>query len=109
MQPFRGSVEMMPGWIEGVLQHGHGVASGANSESPYPKGSISIQSPFFKALGLDLSCYWHGTINLSFKPLEIILRNPDISFENMYFSKEMSGFLKIISRGLKLRLIVPCQ
>ena len=77
---------MMPGWIEGVLQHGHGVASGANSESPYPKGSISIQSPFFKALGLDLSCYWHGTINLSFKPLEIILRNPDITFENMYWT-----------------------
>ena len=77
---------MMPGWIEGVLQHGHGVASGANSESPYPKGSISIQSPFFKALGLDLSCYWHGTINLSFKPLEINLRNPDITFENMYWT-----------------------
>jgi hypothetical protein len=38
MQPFRGTVEVMPGWIEGVLQHGHGVASGANSESPYPKG-----------------------------------------------------------------------
>ena len=76
---------MMPGWIEGVLQHGHGVASGANSESPYPKGSISIQSPFFKALGLDISCYWQGTINLSFKPLEIILQNPDITFENMYW------------------------
>jgi hypothetical protein len=86
MQPFRGSVEMMPGWIEGVLQHGHGVASGANSESPYPKGSISIQRPFFKALGLDLSCYWQGTINLSFKPLEIVLRNPDITFENMYWT-----------------------
>ena len=77
---------MMPGWIEGVLQHGHGVASGANSESPYPKGSISIQSPFFKALGLDLSCYWQGTINLSFKPLEIVLQNPDITFENMYWT-----------------------
>ena len=77
---------MMPGWIEGVLQHGHGVASGANSESPYPKGSMSIQSPFFKALGLDLSCYWQGTINLSFKPLEIVLRNPDYIFENMYWT-----------------------
>ena len=77
---------MMPGWIEGVLQHGHGVASGANSESPYPKGSISIQSPFFKALGLDISCYWQGTINLSFKPLEIVLQNPDITFENMYWT-----------------------
>jgi hypothetical protein len=77
---------MTPGLFEGVVQQGHGVASGANTESPYPKGSIAIQSPFFKELGLDLSRYWQGTINLSFKPLEIVLSNPDYTFKNMYWT-----------------------
>ena len=68
---------MKQGWIEGVVQQGHGVASGMNSESPYPTGTIATQSPFFKNLGLDLSSYWQGTINLSFKPLELVLHKPD--------------------------------
>ena len=74
----------MNGWFEGVVRQGHGVASGVNSESPYTKGTIAIQSPLFKRLGLDLSAYWHGTINLCFKPLEIVLQNPDYKFENMF-------------------------
>ena len=77
---------MMNGWFEGVVQHGHGVASGVNSESPYTQGTIAIQSPLFKWLGLDLSDYWNGTINLSFNPLEIVLQNPDYKFENMFWT-----------------------
>ena len=77
---------MMNGWFEGVVQHGHGVASGVNSESPYTRGTIAIQSPLFKRRGLDLSDYWNGTINLSFKPLEIVLQNPDYKFENMFWT-----------------------
>lgn len=77
---------MKQGWIEGVVQQGHGVASGMNSESPYPTGTIATQSPFFKNLGLDLSSYWQGTINLSFKPLELVLHKPDYNFKNMYWT-----------------------
>ena len=63
-------------WHPGVLFKGHGVASGqalssgASGISPYPKGTIAMQSPFFAALGLDLSPYWPGTLNLSFAPSE---------------------------------------
>ena len=78
---------MMNGWFEGVVRQGHGVASGVNSDSPYTKGTIAIQSPLFKRLGLDLSAYWHGTINLCFKPLEIVLQNPDYKFENMFWTE----------------------
>ena len=77
---------MKQGWIEGVVQQGHGVASGMNLKSPYPTGTIATQSPFFKDLGLDLSSYWQGTINLSFKPYEYVLQKPDYMYENMYWT-----------------------
>ena len=73
-------------WHSAVLVHGHGVASGQvqdvveSRRSPYPKGTIAMQSPFFAALGLDLSPYWFGTLNLSFSPSEIILNHPDYLF-----------------------------
>ena len=63
------------------------MASGENDESPYPKGTIAMQTPFFKDLGLDLYGFWPGTLNISFKPLELILRNPDYTFENMFWTK----------------------
>ncbi len=44
-------------WHAAVLVQGHGVASG-KAVSPYPKGTIEMQLPFFAALGLDLSSYW---------------------------------------------------
>jgi hypothetical protein len=46
----------MNGWFEGVVQHGHGVASGVNSESPYTKGTIAIQSPLFKKAWIGFVC-----------------------------------------------------
>ena len=61
-------------WLSAVLLDGHGVASGRavhageSRTSPYPKGTIAMQSPFFAALGLDLSPFWPGTLNLSFSP-----------------------------------------
>ena len=67
-------------WISTRLIAGHGVASGRSADSPYPNGTIAMQRPFFKALGLDLSRCWPGTLNLSAAPLDIRLRDPDRCF-----------------------------
>ena len=32
--------------FKGVVERGHGVASGRSSESPYPAGTIKMRSPF---------------------------------------------------------------
>jgi hypothetical protein len=85
-------------WHAAVLLEGHGVASGQalNSvhlkTSPYPKGTIAMQSPYFAALGLDLSPFWPGTLNLSFSPVELQLRKPD------YFFRILNGPLCILLR-----------
>lgn len=61
----------MPTWqtiIARVVQ-GHQVASGKNGNPRFPGGTLRMQDPFFKALGLDLAGYHLGTLNLSIAPL----------------------------------------
>lgn len=69
--------------LQGVVVQGHGVASGRSANSPYPQGSVAMQIPFFKALGLDLSDYWAGTMNVSISPHTWALRNVDYCFEQL--------------------------
>lgn len=68
------------GWISTRLVAGHGVASGRSTTSPYPEGTIAMQRPLFAELGLDLFGCWPGTLNLSVAPLELQLRDPDVTF-----------------------------
>jgi hypothetical protein len=49
-------------FVEGIVTRGYGVA-GAGAE-----GTIARQLPFFKALGLDLSHCYPGTLNVSIEP-----------------------------------------
>ena len=78
---------MNPEWLTGRLCAGHGVASGTSKESPYPDGTIRMQFPVFKGLGLDLSSCYFGTLNLDFAPLEVSLTNPDHLFEKVQWTK----------------------
>ena len=74
-------------WLTGRLCAGHGVASGTSNESPYPEGTIRMQFPVFKALGLDLSACYFGTLNLDFAPLEVSLSDPDHLFEKVQWTE----------------------
>ena len=61
----------------GLVVSGHGVASGRSSMTPYPAGTIEMQTPFFAEAGINLQDCWPGTINLSFSPLDVQLSDPD--------------------------------
>lgn len=65
------------------LIRGHRVASGLASDSPYPSGTIALQKPVFKALGLDLNAFYPATLNLDIKPRRWELRLADYVFENV--------------------------
>ncbi len=54
--------------LSGTVVSGHRVASGQASDSPYPKGTIEMQMPYFQALGVDLSPFYPGTLNVSIAP-----------------------------------------
>ncbi len=54
--------------VAGKIVAGHQVASGLNDNSPYPQGTIEMQTPHFLAQGVDLSSFYPGTLNVSIDP-----------------------------------------
>ncbi len=66
--------------VEGIIKQGHKVASGSASDSPYPGGTIEMQIPFFKELGLDLTDFFNGTLNVSINPKTFQLVKPEFTF-----------------------------
>lgn len=69
--------------VSGTLVCGHKVASGLGVNTPYPGGTIEMQSPFFKELGLDLSPYFQGTLNVSIAPFTFKIIQPELTFKNV--------------------------
>lgn len=78
------------GWtyIQGQLQAGYGVASGRALQSPYPKGTIVLQTPHFQKLGLDLTPYYPGTLNISIAPKQFRLIQPQWTFPLVHWYPE---------------------
>jgi hypothetical protein len=74
--------------VEGAVTSGYQVASGKSSNSPYPRGTLEMQLPFFKDLGLDISKYYLGTLNISISPKEFKLIHPEYTFRNVKWSPE---------------------
>jgi hypothetical protein len=64
--------------LSGKLVQGHQVASRPSKEYPY--SSLEKQKPYFKRLGLDLSTYFNGTLNISIAPRKFEMSNPEFTF-----------------------------
>lgn len=69
--------------ISGILKSGHRVASGMADDSPYEKGTLEMQLPFFKALGLDISKFYLGTLNIDIAPHTFEVVKPQYTFRNV--------------------------
>ena len=87
-----------PTAVPGVVVRGHGVASGRAGDARFPGGTIAMQAPYFKELGLDLSGYHLGTINVDCAPLrfepgpdallyERVKWHPDMPAETFSFAR----------------------
>jgi len=70
-----------------TITPGHKIASGTAEDSPYPAGSISMQLPFFKAQGIDLSDYYLATLNLSIAPHKFKILVPKITVRNLHWAE----------------------
>jgi CTP-dependent riboflavin kinase len=75
--------------VSGVVVPGYRVASGTTDNSPYPKGTIELQAPLFKVLGLDLTPYFPGTLNISISPHTFVMRSPSYTFRDVHW---MEGY-----------------
>lgn len=77
--------------VKGTLVSGHGVASGKNRDI-YPKGSVELQYPFFKELGIDIGECYPGTLNVSIAPRTYEIKKPYRSVQDLlwYPPRKMS-------------------
>jgi hypothetical protein len=75
--------------ITGTIKQGHQIASGQAKDSPYPRGSVEMQLPYFAERGLDLSQFYVGTLNISIKPHTFEFVAPAITYRNV---KWIEGF-----------------
>jgi hypothetical protein len=66
-----------------LVTRGHQVASGRNGDPRFPGGTIAMQSPHFRALGLDLSPFFSGTLNVSLAPLRYRVIRPRLTFRQV--------------------------
>lgn len=69
--------------IEARLTRGHRVASGLATDSPYDRGTIEMQTPYFQKLGLDLSGYYRGTLNPNISPFIAEIKKPQYTFKGV--------------------------
>lgn len=74
---------------EGVVVKGYGIASGKHSDDRFPQGSISMQIPFFKKRGFDVSHFFMGTINISFSNFTFELVNPVYYFPKIKWCADL--------------------
>jgi hypothetical protein len=66
--------------VAGVVEQGHGAASGTGSETSLGRGSVEKQFPLFRDLGLDLSSYHPATLNVSIRPKVCLMARPRYTF-----------------------------
>ena len=74
--------------VQGIIARGHQVASGIAKDSPYPQGTIEMQTPSFQKLGLDLSAFFPGTLNVSISPKTFTVQQPEYTFKNVQWHQE---------------------
>ena len=65
------------------IVRGHRVASGLNASPRFPGGTLRMQAPHFLALGLDLSPFHIGTVNVSIAPLNYRIVQPRLTFRTV--------------------------
>jgi hypothetical protein len=91
--------------VTGVVVEGHQVASQRSEH--YPRGTIELQIPYFKALGLDLTSFHAGTLNVSIAPATMRPISPEFTFRNVRWTTahpaEDFSFsrCRVVSRGQK--------
>lgn len=69
--------------VQARIVQGHRVASGQNDNPLFPGGTLKMQTPFFQSLGLDLSRFHSGTLNVSIAPCRYQVVKPRLTFREV--------------------------
>ncbi|MBN2411168.1 hypothetical protein JXQ31_05695 [candidate division KSB1 bacterium] len=98
--------------VTGIIIEGQKYTSGMTDNNLYPGGTLSMQTPFFKRKGLNLSENFLATINVNIKPSTFVVNNPEFIFPDVKWSPEHDAETfsfsrcKIIHEGLAIEAFV---
>lgn len=67
-------------YVVARVVEGHRVASGLNGNPRFPGGTLRMQTESFKRLGLDISKFYAGTLNVSIAPGRYRIIKPRFTF-----------------------------
>ena len=73
--------------VKGIIKKGYGVASGKGGDKRFPNGTIEMQKPLFRELGLDLQPYFPGTLNISISPHQYKVKQAKYTFKNIKWAE----------------------
>jgi len=65
------------------------VASGSNFDHRFPNGTLAMQIPIFQKMGLDLSAFFQGTVNVDISPKNFLLKQPLFRFNDVKWSQDL--------------------
>ncbi|MGB3760887.1 MAG: hypothetical protein WBA07_31710 [Rivularia sp. (in: cyanobacteria)] len=74
--------------VKGIIKKGYGVASGKGGDKRFPNGTIEMQKPFFRKLGLDLEPYFAGTLNISISPHQYKVKQAKYTLKNLKWAEK---------------------
>ena len=79
------AISSSAGWqqINAQVLKGHRVASGQSENARFPGGTLLMQTPYFRALGLNLDKFHRGTLNVGIAPLSYRVVRPRITYHNV--------------------------
>ncbi len=77
--------------MTGTVVRGHGVASGFCGDPRFPGGTIALQKPLFRSLGLNLDRFYSGTINLSVAPFIFKLKQARYRFRELRWTDKAAA------------------
>ena len=73
----------------GLITRGHRIASGQNRDVRFPRGTLAMQSPFFKEHGFDITRFFKGTLNISLQDSNFKLGRPRHFFPLVRWSDDL--------------------
>lgn len=92
-----------PAKVHGTVVRGHGVASGRSGDPRFPGGTIAMQLPHFRALGLDLAGFFPGTVNVDVAPWSFRPGPAALRFERVKWHPEAPAETFSFARAVLVR------
>ena len=84
--------------ISGLVEPGHGAASGKSPRAKHPRGTLAMQYRYLLERGVDLGAFYTGTLNVSIAPATYVIHRPWKRVDNVKWAETVSSENFLLAR-----------